>query len=182
MQQKYLQFHTSKSFSQTLEILEKEKLEIIFQSNECRIDFTELTIEEQISWIEANEEHMKHYDMFFKKQGGNLESYFESIMDFRKQTKELVKLHRNNPSSYKTSEKYDQFIKAWEKVKGKYDFRPVYHYSQEYLKPNVRVSCSCIIAKKGTNLVRYLSFESDPIVTIIGSKASDLKTSLKSKF
>ena len=182
MQQKCLQFHTSKSFPQTLKILEKEKLEIIFQSNRCQIDFTELTVEEQISWIEEREKDMNRCDEFLKMNRGKYESYFESIIGFREQTKELLKLHKHSPSSYETSEKYEQFIKAREKLNGTWDFLKLYAFLSHQIPSGTIAVCSCIIAKKGTNLVRYLSFESDPIVTIIGSKASDLKTSLKSKF
>lgn len=181
MQQKCFQFHTSKSFPQTLKILEKEKLEIIFQSNRCQIDFTELTIEEQISWIEEREKDMNRCDELLKKHRGKYESYFESIISFREQTKELLKLHKRSPSSYKTSEKYDQLIKARKKLSGTWDSLRLYAYLSHQI-PTTSAACSCILAKKGTNLIRYLSFESDPIVTIIGSKASYLKLTLESKF
>ena len=182
MQQKCLQFHTSKSFPQTLKILEKEKLEIIFQSTSCDIDFTELTVEEQISLTEERENDMKRCDELLKKNRGKYESYFESMISYRDQTKELLKLHMHSPSSNKTSEKYVQFIKAREKLNGAYDLLSLYAYLSNQIPLMTQATCSCIIAKKGTNLVRYLSFESDPIVTIIGSKASDLKTTLESKF
>ncbi len=185
MQQKCLQFHTSKSFPQTLKILEKEKLEIIFQSTRCRIDFTELTVEEQISWIEEREKYMKRCDELLKKNRGKYESYFEGIISFRAQTKELLKLHKHSPSSYKTSEKYEQFIKKGKKLRESFDFMRLFVYLSDFsdqIPLRTEVTCSCIIAKKGTNLVRYLSFERDPIVTIIGSKASSLKSTLEKQF
>src|SRR3972149_9302656 len=151
MQQKCLQFHTSKSFHETLKILEKEKLEIIFQSTSCRISFTELTMEEKISWIEEREKDMTRCDEFLKNHSGKFDSFFESMMDFRKQSKELVNLHKSSPTSYKTSEKYEQFIKARDKLRGKWDFLALYDIWVDHLRfSRSIVSCSCIIAKKGT--------------------------------
>ena len=182
MQQKCIQFHTLKSFPQTLKIFEKEKLEIIFRSQNTHIDFADLTIEEQISWIETREKRMQRCDKFLKKHSGKFENLFESLTDLRKQTKELVKLYRSNPLSYKTSEKYEQFSEERKKLVEKYDYNALYDLLSHYFHDSLSVYCSCIIAKKGNNVVRYLSFKKDPIVTIMGSKASGLKSSLESKF
>jgi len=45
-----------------------------------------------------------------------------------------------------------------------------------------RIQCSLLIAKKGDNTVRYLSFMRDPILTITGPEAKNLKLTLESKF
>ena len=182
MQQKCIQFHTLKSFPQTLKIFEKEKLEILFRQEGTHINFSDLTIEEQISWIETREKRMQRCDKFLKKHSGKSENLFESLTDLRKQTKELVKLYRSNPLSYKTSEKYEQFSEERKKLVGKYDYNALYDLLSHHFHDSLSVYCSCIIAKKGNNVVRYLSFKKDPIVTIMGSKASGLKSSLESKF
>ena len=183
MQQKCIQFHTLKSFPQTLEIFEKEKLEIIFRSQNTHIDFADLTIEEQISWIQTREKkYMQRCDKFLKRHSGKFENLFESLTDLRKQTKELVKLYRSNPLSYKTSEKYEQFNEERKKLVEKYDYNALYDLLVHHFHDGLSVYCSCIIARKGNNVVRYLSFKKDPIVTIMGSKASGLKSSLESKF
>ena len=181
MQQKCLQFHTSKSFDETLKILEKEKLEIIFKSNNCYINFVELTTDEQISWIEEEEKDMEDCDNFLKKNSGKYDSFFESIADFREQTKELVKLYQSNPSSSKISEKYEQFIKARENLNITWisGLSPLWTY---HLRPKASVNCSCIIAMKGTNFVRCLAFETDSILTIAGHNATNLKSTLEKKF
>jgi len=44
------------------------------------------------------------------------------------------------------------------------------------------IRCSLLVAKKGDNTVRYLSFKRDPILTITGPNASKLKSTLENKF
>jgi len=46
------------------------------------------------------------------------------------------------------------------------------------------VSCSCIIGQKNGNMVRYLEFleNNDPIVSISGPNAIELKPGLEKKF
>ena len=182
MKQKCVQFHTGKSFSQTLEIFKKEKLEIIFHNPHIRFYFEELTIEEQISWIEVNQKETAYYDRYLKKHGGKFENFINKIIEVRKQTKELVKLFRDNPSSYKTSEKYEQMIKSKKKLNDDFNFNLLYYFWYNHLQEDIKVSCSCIIAKKGTTVVRYLEFKTDPVVTITGPKAANLKSSLEKKF
>ena len=182
MKQKCVQFHTSKSFAQTLKIFKKEKLEIIFYNPLVKFYLEELTIEEQISWIEANQKDTADFDRFLKTQSGKVENMVNNMMEVRKQTKELVKLYRDNPSSYKTSEKYEQMIKSKKKLNDDFNFNLLYYYWYDHLKENINVSCSCIIAKKGTTVVRYLEFKRDPVVTITGPKAANLKSSLEKKF
>ena len=59
-------------------------------------------------------------------------------------------------------------------------------YSSRYrlrdIRLDDRIRCSCIIARKGDDIVRYLEFQKDPIVTITGPKAANLKSSLEKKF
>ena len=182
MLQKTIQFHTSKSFPQTLKIFNKEKLEIIFHSERLHMNFMDLTLEEQISWIKTREKYLRHSDEFLKKHSGKFENLFDSLRDLRTQTKELLELYKTEPLSYKTSEKYEQFNRERKQLMEKYDYNALYDLLSHHFRDGLSVYCSCIIARKGPNLVRYLSFKRDPIVTIIGSKASDLKTSLESKF
>ena len=181
MKQKYVQFHTSKSYKETLDIFKKEKIEIIFRSASANIYFADLTVEEQISWIETREKYLKYCDQFLKKYNGQFENLYQNVISFRTLTKELITSYRTNPSSYKTSEKYEQFNKKREQL-SKIDYNAMYNVWTLYFRNNPFVYCSCIIAKKGTNYVRYLSFRKDPIVTIIGSKSTDLKLTLEKKF
>ena len=182
MKQKCVQFHTSKSFAQTLKIFKKEKLEIIFYNPLVKFYLEELTIEEQISWIEANQKDTADFDRFLKKHSEKFENFVNKIIEVRKQTKELVKLYRDNPSSYKTSEKYEQMIKSKKKLNDDFNFNLLYYYWYNHLQEDIKISCSCIIAKKGTTVVRYLEFKTDPVVTITGPKAANLKSSLEKKF
>jgi len=182
MKQKCVQFHTSKSFAQTLKIFKKEKLEIIFYNPLVKFYLEELTIEEQISWIEANQKDTADFDRFLKTQSGKVENMVNNMMEVRKQTKELVKLYRDNPSSYKTSEKYEQMIKSKKKLNEDFNFNLLYYFWYNHLQEDIKVSCSCVIAKKGTTVVRYLEFKTDPVITITGPKASSLKSSLEKKF
>ncbi len=182
MKQKCVQFHTIKSYYNTLKILKKEEFEILFSDTTADIDFESLTIEEQISWIETMENDQKHYDKFLKKHAGKFDDFFESVMDFRKQTVDLVKSYRNNPSSYKTSEKFEHFIKMRKKISNGINLNTLFFLGNEIFRDHMKVRCSCIIAKKGTNIARYLSFQKDPIVTLIGPKAKNLKSYLEKKF
>jgi len=45
-----------------------------------------------------------------------------------------------------------------------------------------KIRCSILIAKTGTDVVRYLSFLNDPIISITGVNAKNLKSTLEKKF
>ena len=182
MLQKSVSFHTSKSFPQSLEILKKARLEILFHAEGIHFDFMELTVEEQISWLQTREKFLRRSDEFLKKHSGNFENLFDSLKDLRKQTKELIKLYRSRPLNYQTSEKYEQFNKARQQLMKKYDYEPLYDLLSHHFRDGLSVYCSCIIAKKGNNLVRYLSFKRDPIITIQGPESRAMKAILTTRF
>jgi len=73
-------------------------------------------------------------------------------------------------------------IKSKKKLNEDFNLMSLYLLWFNHIKNDIRVICSCIIAKKGTNVVRYLEFETDPVITITGPKAASLKSSLEKKF
>lgn len=193
MKQKYVQFHTEKSYRQTLEIFKKEKLEIVFQSNRCTINIEDLSIEELVSHLETKKKDEKQWNDFVNHARERFDIFVEYLVDFKKQTKEFVKLYRNDPKSYNASEKYEQFMMAKKKLRGCHIFHSneisgISWYGTFLSMMNTllpleqEIYCSCIIAKKEKSLVRYVSFLRDPIVTITGPKPNLLKLTLEKKF
>ena len=181
MKQKCVQFHTIKSYYNTLKILKKEGFEIVFADRFCRLDLNLLTIEEQISWLETIEKDNKPMDKTLKKYAEDIENTFQSLIGFRKLTKNLIKSYRANPSSFETSKKYEQFIKTRDELRTKIDVQSLFFWWNDNMTLHRGIRCSCIVAKKGTSLVRYLSFQADPIVTLF-TTSKNLKSSLEKKF
>jgi len=69
-----------------------------------------------------------------------------------------------------------------EKISRGINLYTLYHLWLNLFRDHLTIYCSCIIAKKENNIVRYLSFEKDPIVTLFGAKSKKLKSSLEKKF
>ena len=42
-------------------------------------------------------------------------------------------------------------------------------------------NCSVLMARKGDNILRYVDFQGDPVITITGPDAEDLRQSLKKR-
>ncbi len=184
MSQQSVYFHTEKNLCETEEILAKEKMEIIFRSDDTYLSIHNLNAEEKIAYLETTipqtkcgNNKLQHAIQLFNKVE-------KRSMEFVKDIEELIKTMKENPNCFKTYLMFNEILKTSEKLRSKndqVDGFSFYRYARNL--PEGVIHCKCIIAKVNSNVVRYLEFlDDDPVITITGAKASNLKSSLEKKF
>jgi len=183
LQQKLEYFHTEKDLKQTEEILIKEKMEIIFRSDDTYLSIHNLNSEEKIAYLEATIPITKCGN----KQLQNAIQLFNKVekrsMEFVKDIEELIKTMKENPNCFKTYLMFNDILKTSDKLRSKNDqVNGFSFYRYAHNLPTGIIRCRCIIAKTNNNIVRYLEFLDDPVITITGPNASNLKSSLQAKF
>jgi len=183
MKQECVYFHTEKDLKQTEEILVKEKMEIIFRSDDTYLSIHNLNAEEKIAYLEATIPITKCGN----KQLQNAIQLFNKVekrsMEFVKDIEELIKTMKENPNCFKTYLMFNDILKTSDKLRSKNDQVDGFSfYRYAHNLPTGIIRCRCIIAKVNNNIVRYLEFLDDPVITITGPKASNLKSTLEKKF
>jgi len=196
MSQQCVHLHTKKELNATEDILKNEGMEIIVQSNDATLPFSDLTEEEKKSYMLEVEKDLKEQ---FKLNEKALKKFGMLMKDYSslKNAIESLNLMKNSDDVLRTIKAYDEYSQKM------YGLSHSLLFSSDRMQdisesvglnlrasrrtPNSQVSirsirCSLLIAKKGDNIIRYLSFKSDPILTITGSKANSLKSSLEKKF
>ena len=183
MQQQCVSLHTNKDLKETEQIFEKEEMEILLKTNEMFINFSDMTDEEKISWIKLMRDDLDNavddMEIFYHKIERFNKKKHTAPEDIRKMldslnTSEAIVLdgaHQNLINELSGLENESRHLSFF----ARYRSRDI-----ESFKNGIR--CSCIIARKGTDVVRYLSFLKDPVVTFTGPNASKLKSSLEKKF
>lgn len=185
MKQQSVYLHTKKELGYTINILKEQGMEIIFKSSNADLQFSDLTSEEKASFIEIMAEDLSEHLKYFEKGDKDVKKLEKKLQSYWSESVAFGKLLRSNPNDYKTNEKYASFSKMNLAFGHSADRRSMRYYrSMSYYEPlslrNIR--CSVLLAKKGTETVRYVSFLKDPVLTITGPKAAKLKSSLESKF
>ena len=201
MSQQCVHFHTNKELNTAEDILKMEGMEIIIQSNNATLLFSDLTDEEKKSYMIEVEKELKEHFQFSEKILKEFGMLLKDYRKFEKSTFESLKLMKNNPGKILRSKMYDKYssnmTSLWTALSDcSYRMRHLAdplgygigvprrrseHNSMSTVSIG-RIQCSLLIAKKGDNTVRYLSFMRDPIITITGPKAKNLKSTLKGKF
>ena len=185
MQQKCVYLHTAKNLKQTEKILKNSGMEIVFKSNDISLPLKELSVTETIAWFEECNKEIRWTLKRFDDYENDLVNLKKNIETAGKNISELVKLYHNDPNGYKTNEKYELCLKKMRKASNRYGFRTAIRFAlRRTLRITTPIHCSCLIAKKGNNIARYLEFHEnkDPILTITGPKATNMKTLLEKKF
>ena len=185
MKQKSVYLHTDKDLERTNYLLKQQGMEIIFKSSSAYLHFWDLTNEEKASFIETNAEELESLLKGFENGDKIVKDLVKKMKTHREDAAEFVKLLRAEPKSFKTSQKFETYNKSRKAFAKQMDvYNKVSFLRMRYFDylPMSAVNCSILIAKKGTELVRYLSFKKDPVLTITGPKAAKLKSSLEKKF
>jgi hypothetical protein len=170
-------------------------MEIILQSNFAYLSFEALTEEEKKGYIlevekEIKEQFKKINDAFeqFKILTKNYSHIENSILDSLNSLKQSPRKMRTSKEyelySHKISNIIKLFFEAYNTLTISGD--PLGSTLSTFgSNPRSQVSavrCSLLIAKKGNDIVRYLAFKNDPIVTITGPNATSLKSALENLF
>jgi len=72
MKQQCTYLHTTKQLNEAEDILKREGMQIVFQSDDADIKFSDMTEEEKISWLKSIQEDL---DMQIKDMELNREAY-----------------------------------------------------------------------------------------------------------
>jgi len=198
MSQQCVHFHTNKELNTAEDILKMEGMEIIIQSNNATLLFSDLTDEEKKSYMIEVEKELKEHFQFSEKILKEFGMLLKDYRKFEKSTFESLKLMKNNPGKILRSKMYDKYssnmTSLWTALSDcSYRMRHladplgygigVPRRRSEHNSVSIgRIECSLLVAKKGDNTVRYLSFMRDPILTITGPNASKLKSTLEKQF
>jgi len=167
----------------TAQILEHEEMEIILKTNELFINFSDMTEGEQKSWIKLMKEDLENavddIEIFHHKINRFNSKKHTQPEDLRKMLDSL-----GNDNGFVLTEAHRNLVN--ELVEYERDSRHISFYNNYRTSDVDRfgdgIRCSCIIARKGTDIVRYLEFLKDPIITINGPNATNLKSTLEKKF
>jgi len=200
MSQQCVHLHTTRELDATERILKMQGMEIIVQSNHANLRFSDLTDEEKKSYmlevekelkeqLEFNEKTLKGFGMLMKDYSKFKKSIFASL--------DLIKNSNGKIRTTKAYEKYSSNIMSlgnsfmdcfhgMNRIAFPLDLVPIsWRRTQNSSVVNGTIGtirCSLLVAKKGDNTVRYLSFKRDPILTITGPEAKNIKLILRSKF
>ena len=181
MEQKCLYLHTAKNLDETEKILRAEDIQIIFKSQNAEMNFFDLTDGEWVSWFDTLRDELSVQISNFKVVRIKVNKQFEII------EKALTKLH-SITSDINYQSVHDKFEDVFEEVlsidKKELFFTPIWrpqvHLGLQFI--DSKIPCSCIIAKSGNNVIRYLSFLNDPVLSIRGPNATELQKKLADKF
>ena len=177
MQQKLVYLHTDKDLKETEEILKKQGMEIIFKTDYLTMDLLDMTEEEQVSYLKTLDEDLEDSAAHLEIQ--------EKEIDLFARKESLSKRYRELLNSYNNSN-YTDKIKLFPRLREEYYkiqkrghiLYDISHRARE-LRLDRRITCSCLIAKMGTDVIRYLAFEKDPVITISGPRCNELKATLE---
>ena len=181
MEQKLVYLHTDKNLKETEKILKKQGMEIILTTDTLYLNFSDMTEEEQISYLKTLEADFENTADELEIQDKELEIVARRGYSFSKGFREII-------NSLKNSRNTDT-IKHFQHLEEEFRKIRLLSYSLSHLGKRVRavhlnekIPCSCLIAKMGTDVIRYLAFKDDPVLTITGLNATNLKSTLESKF
>ena len=180
MKQQCAFLHTAKGLKEAEEILQKEGMEIILKTTSMQINYSDLTEAEQFSWLKMVRNDFEAYvddiEILYRKVELFLRKKPITTDNFRKMLEELPKNTIDNKEYKNLAEKFLEFFEDSKQISDGG------HPGYATRRLDRILSCSCIIARKGSDFVRYLEFYRDPVLTIKGPNATSLKSSLESKF
>ena len=182
MEQKLVYLHTDKNLKETEEILKKQGMEIILKTDSMRLHFSDMTEEEQLSYLKIIEKDLDNTSDRLEIQDKERKILDRTGNSFSKEFREIINSLKNS-RNIDTIKRFQQLQAEYTKVRVlENTISQLSYRSRDQLDLNESVRCSCLIAKMGTDVIRYLAFESDPVLTINGPNATSLKSTLESKF
>jgi hypothetical protein len=183
MQQQCVYLHTYKDLDEAEKILRENGMTIILKQNSTYIDVSEMNEEEKRSYLETiKDEFAETLEEIGKAQVSG-EMYFKSLQMMKTTIFEIFDLLDKTSNNQQVNEKFDLLLSEMRKVNAVIEvFDKIRNLRHSHIYVGHRPSCSMIIAKKGDEIIRYLEFERDPVITITGPNATNLKSSLESKF
>ncbi len=186
MQQDYVCLQTLKDLDEIEKSVKKLGMEVIFKCKRAYVNPEDLTKEEKNPWIGGIEEsvnrNLENGAMFSK----TLEDLAQTGRRHASEVLAILNRYKENPSKEILDSLFSMYLIASRHAKNYDLLHPSLTSMLELIaNPGVpipsSVSVSCLIAKKGENVVRYIGIldNKDPIVTIMGPDAEVLNVSLE---
>ncbi len=186
MQQQYVYLNTTKNLEETERAVKELGMEVIFKSGYAQIDVDDLTNEERNAWIDSLETEVDRVLESVPVLSKTLEDLAQKGKKHANEICSLLKQYRENSSKELLDKIKMLNTIASSELKNAWQFTPTPYQMLQYITyPSFRVtssvSVSCLIAKKGENVVRYIGIleNKDPILTIMGPEASSIKEALQ---
>ncbi len=186
MQQQYVYLNTTKNLEEIERVIKELGMEVIFKCKHAYVDLEGLTKEEKNAWIGGIEESVNRNlesGAIFSK---TLEDLAQTGRKYASEAHALLRRYRENPSKEIFDSLFSMYLIASRHAKNYDLLHPSLTSMLELIaNPGVpipsSVSVSCLIARRGENVVRYIGIRDnkDPIVTIMGPDAEILKVSLE---
>jgi len=180
MQQKLVYLHTDKNLKETEEILKQQGMEIILTTESLYLNFSDMTEEEQFSYVKtleadledtADELEIQDKEIEIIARKGSISKEFRAILSSLKNSR--------NIDTIKHFQHLQEEVRRVRQLTNR--IRYFDHRSRD-VHLNEGIHCSCLIAKMGTDVIRYLEFKNDPVLTITGPNATSLKSLLEKQF
>jgi len=183
MEQQCVYFHTEKEFSIANEILETDGVEILFTAKSAEIPMSSLTVEEKDAWNDSLLENIVSVPEFGRRIK-SLEIGISYMQEERNLLLELQKQFHKDPHDKTALQALKRSLmrsSGRDRNRNRFPSSELFDMN-EMVQDTVK--CSCIIGKKDGNMIRYIEFleNKDPIVTISGPNALELKPRLEQKF
>ncbi len=179
--------NTSKNLNRAEKIVKNLRMEVILKLDGVTLALEDLSKEEKAAWIDSLESHMSSAldlcqtrEKAFREAVGRSKRYAEEI-------RELIKCYKHNPDfdilgaiTKLNKKEYKRGTSLYEELRAA-EIRliglPPLHVSGP-------TNCSLLIAKRGENVLRYVSIldSNDPVVTITGPNAKSLLEASRKKF
>ena len=183
MQQQCVYLHTFKNINEAEKIMKENGMTIILKQKSTYIDVSEMNEEEKRSYLETIKNEFADTLEEIGAAEVNGELYFKQLQMMKRTIFEIFELLDKTSNNQQVNEKFDLLLAELKKVKNIIEIFDKFRTRRyTYISVGHRPSCSIIIAKKGDEIIRYLEFEKDPVLTITGPNATNLKSTLESKF
>jgi len=182
MQQKLVYLHTEKNLEDTKEILKQQGMEIILKTKYLSLSFSDLTEEEQLSYLKTLEPHLEYTADQLEMQEKQIDILARKGNSLSKRVRELLN-SLNTPNNTDKIKLFQDLLEEDKKILNLgFKISEIGQNSRDIHHLDRRIECSCLIAKMGTDVIRYLAFKNDPIITITGPNAITLKSTLEKSF
>jgi hypothetical protein len=183
MQQQCVYLHTFKDLNEAEKIMKENGMTIILKQENTYIDVDEMNEEEKRSYLETIKNEFAETLEEIGKAQVRGEMYFKSLQMMKTTIFEIFDLLNKTSNNQQVNEKFDLLLSEMRKVNEIIEvFDTIRNFKYRHIRVDHKPSCSVIIAKKGDEIIRYLEFEKDPVITITGPNATNLKSTLESKF
>jgi len=182
MKQECVYLHTFKNLQEAETILQENGFAVISKLNDIFLDVNEMNDEEKRSYLETIRNEFSETLEEIGSAEVTGEVYFKKLQMLKRTIFEIVDL-LDKTSNQQVIEKFNLLLAETKKINDIIEvFDKLTRTRYSIIHVDHRPKCSMLIAKKGEEIIRYLEFDEDPVITINGPNAINLKSTLEKLF